>query len=265
MSLSPYLWLFILLAVLVLIACVFGGGRYKFVGLSLGSNRKILERDKQVDGSADSADPPGEMSVVDIEEMVNQSVNYTPLVNLPKRKTNYYRRTGLGTRQIGGLGARRVGGLTKRRPGRRKMDGPATGIVTPYSHRSDFPSEGEALCCSIIEEIYRKPFYCVRPDFLKNPETACNLEIDIYNDELKLGIEYNGQQHYVFPNKFHKTYKEFINQVRRDKYKVDTCDKNGVYLISVPYNVPKESLKEYITYYLPENMVKREEGREDAE
>ena len=121
-------------------------------------------------------------------------------------------------------------------------------------------SKGEKLYKQAIEEITGKPFFCVRPDFLKNPETGRNLEIDIYNDELRMGIEYSGKSHYVFPNSFHKSYDDFINQVRRDQFKVDMCDVNGVYLITVPYNVPLnlEEIKKYITYYLPENVRMRE-------
>lgn len=122
-------------------------------------------------------------------------------------------------------------------------------------------SKGELLCKQAIEEIYGVPFYCVRPNFLKNPETGRNLELDLYNDDLKIAIERHGKQHYVFPNTFHKTKEEFMNQVRRDQFKVETCDQNGIYLISVPYNIPNDykKIKEYIEYYLPENCEKRME------
>ena len=120
-------------------------------------------------------------------------------------------------------------------------------------------SKGEMLCKKAIEEIYGVPFYCVRPNFLKNPETGRNLELDMYNDDLKIALEYSGQHHYVYPNPFHKTKEEFMNQVRRDQYKVEMCDQNGIYLITVPYNVPLEyeKIKAYIEYYLPENHDKR--------
>lgn len=113
-------------------------------------------------------------------------------------------------------------------------------------------SKGEQLCRQVIQDIYGVPFYCVRPIFLKNPETGRNLELDLYNDDLKLAIEYNGQSHYVFPNNFHKTEEEFINQVRRDQFKLEMCDKNGIYLITVPYHIPLEyeSIKNYILQHL---------------
>lgn len=120
-------------------------------------------------------------------------------------------------------------------------------------------SKGETLCKKAIEDIYKKPFYCVRPDFLKNPETGRNLELDLYNDELKIAVEYNGAQHYLFPNRLHSDYEEFLGQIRRDKLKVDLCDENGIYLITVPYNVPLnyEDIKKYIEFYLPENVARR--------
>lgn len=119
-------------------------------------------------------------------------------------------------------------------------------------------SKGEQKCKEVVEEIYGKPFYTIRPDFLKNPETKRNLEIDLYNDSVKIGVEYNGSAHYFWPNYTGQTKEEFIKQVRKDMYKVDMCDKNGIYLISVPYDVPMDKIKEYITYYLPENVRKRQ-------
>ena len=113
------------------------------------------------------------------------------------------------------------------------------------------------ICCKTLEEIYKKSFTSSRPSWLKNPETGGVLEIDCYNDELKIGVEYNGIQHYRYPNVFHKTYDDFIKQVRRDQYKHKKCDENGVYLITVPYNVPENKIRDYILHYLPENVSRR--------
>ncbi len=118
-------------------------------------------------------------------------------------------------------------------------------------------SKKEELCRHILEEIYNKPFISVRPKWLKYPETGHNLELDCYNDELKIALEYNGEQHYIYPHYFHANKEQFISQVKRDIWKIDTCDTQGVYLITVPYNVPVEKLKSYIEYYLPENAAKR--------
>lgn len=126
------------------------------------------------------------------------------------------------------------------------------------NHHQNHPNRSkwkyQSLCCKALEEIFQKPFTSVRPSWLRNPETNGTLEIDCYNEELKIGVEYNGMQHYVYPNIYHKTQEEFIKLVRRDQYKHNKCDENGVYLITVPYNVPQHKIKEYIISFLPENV-----------
>lgn len=127
--------------------------------------------------------------------------------------------------------------------------------VTVEPQRNTHRSKGEQICCEVMQKIYGKPFNSVRLNCLKNPETGCNLEIDCYNDELKLGVEYNGVQHYIFPNKFHRTKEDFIAQVRRDQYKVEACERAGIYLITVPYNVEYHKIEEYIRTQLPEAQM----------
>jgi len=123
--------------------------------------------------------------------------------------------------------------------------------------RGRFISKGERICCETMENIYGLPFKSIRPKWLQNPETGYNVELDCYNDELKLAIEYNGEQHYKWPNYTNQTYEQFINQTRRDTLKRQLCDKKGVYLIVVPYNVPHEKIPQYIISYLPESLQKR--------
>lgn len=123
--------------------------------------------------------------------------------------------------------------------------------------RGRFISRGERMCCQTMERIYGVPFTSTWPNWLRNPETDETLELDCYNDDLKIAVEYNGEQHYKWPNFTNQTYQQFINQVRRDTLKLDLCDKNGVYLIVVPYNVPYENIPSYIMSHLPETIQKR--------
>lgn len=122
-------------------------------------------------------------------------------------------------------------------------------------------SRGEAICRKVIEEIYMKKFPSTRPDFLKNPETGYNLELDGYCEELQIAFEYNGVQHYVFPNFAHRSENDFMKQVRRDQYKIEACNSSGIYLISVPYNIPHNQIRDYIIYYLPENVQERNDTK----
>jgi hypothetical protein len=117
-------------------------------------------------------------------------------------------------------------------------------------------SRGETICRQVLEKIYGKPFPKMRPDWLINPETGCNLELDCCNMDLKIAAEYNGIQHYKFPNFYHRTKEEFIEQVRRDSLKLRACEASGVYLIRVPYSVPHNDIQDYIIARLPENIAK---------
>jgi hypothetical protein len=73
-----------------------------------------------------------------------------------------------------------------------------------------------------------------------------NLELDCFNEELRIGIEYNGRQHYEYVPRFHKTKDAFYTTKYRDDMKMRLCKKNGVRLIVVPYTVPLNSIESYL-------------------
>jgi hypothetical protein len=113
-------------------------------------------------------------------------------------------------------------------------------VYTPPLFQASVPKElsnkGEEIVADVLEEILSSPVQRnIRPDFLRNPETGKNMEIDCYNEEYAIAVEYNGIQHYKFPSIFYKNEQEFINQVYRDRLKWKLCNENSVYLISVPY------------------------------
>jgi len=105
----------------------------------------------------------------------------------------------------------------------------------------------EEMCRKIIQKIYNKPFPSVRPDFLKSPMTRKNLELDCYNEELGIALEYNGQQHYTYTPHFHRNKKNFYSQVHRDDWKRKKCKEMGIKLIEIPYWIIPIDLEEYIT------------------
>ena len=93
-------------------------------------------------------------------------------------------------------------------------------------------------------------FPSIRPDFLKNPNTGYNLELDGYCENLKLAFEYQGVQHYKFIPYWHKTREIFEEQQERDEMKYKMCVKNGITLILIPYKFncyKPEELKQYIS------------------
>ena len=50
--------------------------------------------------------------------------------------------------------------------------------------------EGKKICRREIEKMSGKSFVKIRPDFLKNEKTGSNLELDCFNKELKIAVEY---------------------------------------------------------------------------
>jgi len=73
------------------------------------------------------------------------------------------------------------------------------------------------------------------------------LELDGYNDELKVAFEYQGEQHYKL------TYYNQIDTVklreiqRKDVLKIKLCNENGVKLIIVSCDMPPSKYNEYLT------------------
>lgn len=87
----------------------------------------------------------------------------------------------------------------------------------------------------IVSNYFGKPFVKVRLPCLRNPITKKNLELDIYNEDLKLGLEFQGHMHYSYIPHFHKSYKDFENQVLRDAIKMRLCHENNIKLVTIAY------------------------------
>lgn len=107
-------------------------------------------------------------------------------------------------------------------------------------------SRGERATRQALLKIYGFPFTKIRPLFLKNGETGKNLEIDAYNSRLRLGVEYNGRQHYAFTPGFHKSYYDFAKMQERDEVKRRKCAENGIVLIEIPYTVKESDIEKYL-------------------
>lgn len=118
-------------------------------------------------------------------------------------------------------------------------------------------SRGEVECRKVLEEVFQVPFNKARPDFLRNPVTGgdFNLELDCYNPDLKIAVEYNGIQHYKFIPFFHKNKEGFLNQKYRDDMKRRICKENGILLIEIPYNVNVNNIRNYLIEELVKNNV----------
>lgn len=111
---------------------------------------------------------------------------------------------------------------------------------------SKYESKGEAIVRTCLENLYSKQFPNVRLNEIINPNTNKKLEIDCYNAELRIGVEYHGINHYKFIPFFHKTLEAFKESQMRDEFKELMCSKLGITLIIVPYNTHHDKICEYI-------------------
>lgn len=129
----------------------------------------------------------------------------------------------------------------------RPIDTPRPRQVMRSPRQQGGSSKGEEMCKSFVEFYFQKPFEKTRPDFLKNPVTGENLELDLYNPELKLAIEYNGAQHYHYNSWMHKNSRDkFQNQQYRDLIKNDLCKKADITLVIVPYTIPHNQIGSFL-------------------
>lgn len=105
-------------------------------------------------------------------------------------------------------------------------------------------SLSERLCRVIFEQTLGKKFPKTKPSWLINPKTGRRLELDGYNEELKLAFEYNGSQHYKLPA-FYGNSDQFLDLKERDTLKAKICKINNIQLIVIP-TISKDKLSSYI-------------------
>lgn len=104
-------------------------------------------------------------------------------------------------------------------------------------------SKGEIECRRVMEKLFRRPFPSKRPLFLMNAVTGKPLEIDCCNEDLMLGVEYNGVQHYKYVPGMHRNHDAFRTQQYRDEMKERLCKDNQFELIIVPYTIDVDDIE----------------------
>jgi hypothetical protein len=105
----------------------------------------------------------------------------------------------------------------------------------------------ERYALAALERIFAgKKFDKIRPPWLCNPHTGRACELDLYNEELKIAVEVQGVQHYVYPNSWHKNRQEWEDLQYRDKLKEHLCKQAGVMLIHVPFTVQQKRVEQFI-------------------
>jgi hypothetical protein len=115
--------------------------------------------------------------------------------------------------------------------------------ITPPINRGSYASKGERHCVEFLNMLFvGNNFKKARPSWLKNPETGRSLELDAYCPELSLALEYNGYQHFVYPNVFNGSLDSFLEQRKRDEIKENILKEKGIYLIKISYLIPLDKI-----------------------
>ena len=89
------------------------------------------------------------------------------------------------------------------------------------------------LCLIFGDDNIKKEYY---EDWLRNPKTNKIMYIDFYIPNSNLAIEYDGKQHYEFVEFIHRKFKNFYNQVYRDRLKEKILKKHGIKTIRFKYD-----------------------------
>lgn len=116
-------------------------------------------------------------------------------------------------------------------------------LLKPFSPGKNL-SAGQKACADAYREIFGKEPYSYRPYFLTSPETGRPLELDIFDPELGIAIEYNGIQHYVEGRYADKI--KLQKQRRHDVFKRQMCKKMCIKFIVVSYKIDDDDIYKYL-------------------
>ena len=116
--------------------------------------------------------------------------------------------------------------------------------ISQIQNNKEYISKGERHTSQILQLIPHYKFRKIRPNWLKNPKTGQNLELDFYCEELQLAVEYNGRQHRTMTEYFHNNFQDFMYQVWKDQFKQKCCQERNIQLIIISDEI--KNIKNYL-------------------
>lgn len=119
--------------------------------------------------------------------------------------------------------------------------------------RCSHKNSGKEICRIHFEYLFAKPFPAVKPLWLKNSKGNL-MELDGYNDELKMAFEYSGKEHYQFMQQYHKSMDQLEERIENEKLKYELCRQQNITVIEVPHSIPFKKLKEYLLNQIPKSF-----------
>jgi hypothetical protein len=105
--------------------------------------------------------------------------------------------------------------------------------------------KNEARCRDAVERVLGAKFNKSNPPWLIS-DAGRKMHLDMYNDQLKIAVEYNGRQHYEVSAFHHQRPEDLQRQQQNDARKEALCKEHGVTLITVPYTIEPKAFDAFI-------------------
>ena len=96
----------------------------------------------------------------------------------------------------------------------------------------------------LLERITGKPFPTAYPKWLTYK--GRQLELDGYNEGLKMAFEAQGPMHSRYDHRYDPTYEKYYRRLENDCAKKKLCKRRGIDLILIHYDLPKHLLELYM-------------------
>ncbi len=114
--------------------------------------------------------------------------------------------------------------------------GATRSIKNPKKYLIDWEAKSKSKIQYKTKKFLKK-FWSDSVVFEEFPVVGTRLSIDFFNASKKIAIEVQGQQHVRYTPFFHGNHKSnYIDQLKRDKEKLDFCKINDIKLVEVYYN-----------------------------
>lgn len=98
---------------------------------------------------------------------------------------------------------------------------------------------------ALFEEILQTKFESEKTwKWFKREKSRGHFSVDGYSEDLKLVVEFDGYQHYTFPNVYHRTREEFEYQQETDQLKTQLLAEHNIKLLRIREDEPRT--KEYL-------------------
>lgn len=92
---------------------------------------------------------------------------------------------------------------------------------------------GERVARLLFQDLFQTEFPKVRPRWLKSPKRGL-LELDGYNEGLRVAFEHHGRQHYSRDRYYMKSSEDLRYRKELDGIKRERCEEQGIVLIEIP-------------------------------